>query len=64
MAEIINLRMARKAAKRAAGRQQAAANRARHGQSRAQRERATHAAEQRARLLDGAWRESPDEERD
>ena len=64
MAEIINLRMARKAAKRAAGETQAAANRARHGQTTAERAAQTQAAERLARQVDGARWETPEQEHD
>lgn len=57
MAEIVNLRMARKARKRAAAEQAAAENRARHGQARAERTVRQQEAERAARLLDGARRD-------
>ncbi|WP_116968531.1 DUF4169 family protein [Blastomonas sp. UPD001] len=57
MAEIINLRQARKAARRKQDEATAAANRAKFGRTRA--ERVAQASEQirAARLLDGAKRE-------
>lgn len=57
MAEVINLRMARKARKRAADASAAEASRALHGLTRAERERLRSEAERAARLLDGAKRE-------
>lgn len=57
MADIINLRQARKAARRKQDEATAAANRAKFGRTKAQR--LTHASEHEraARLLDGAKRE-------
>lgn len=62
MAEIINLRQARKARQRGDAAKAADANRARHGRGKA--ERAVQALEtaRAARLLDGARRETPDSE--
>lgn len=57
MAEIINLRLARKARKRVAAEATAAANRARFGDSKAATRIERDAAERRERLLDGARRE-------
>lgn len=58
MAEIINLRMARKAKGRAADKAVAALNRARHGQTKAEKT-ATQAERTRIeRTVDGARRES------
>lgn len=57
MAEIINLRQARKARKRAAGEGAAAANRARFGQTREERLKHEAEAARQARLLDGARRD-------
>ncbi len=57
MAEVINLRMARKAKARSAAAQQADENRALHGQSKAARARAKREAERADRLLDGAKRD-------
>lgn len=60
MAEIINLRLARKAKVRAQAGQQADENRARHGRTRSERERQVQEAERAARLIDGARRETED----
>ncbi len=59
MSEIVNLRQARKRAARAAAETEAAANRAQHGRSKA--ERAVTAAERESvrKILDGAQR-APD----
>ncbi|WP_298290018.1 DUF4169 family protein [Novosphingobium sp.] len=60
MGEVVNLRLARKAAARKAKEADAAANRAAHGRPRAERT-ATRAEETRlTRLLDGARREGTD----
>lgn len=59
MAEVINLRLARKAKTRASSAQQAAENRALHGQTKAAKRQQTDAAARAARLLDGAKREEP-----
>lgn len=56
MAEIVNLRQARKAKKRAADTAQADANRALHGASKAERRVTRDEAERVARILDGARR--------
>lgn len=58
MAEIVNLRMARKAQQRAAAARAAAANRAKFGQTRAERDGHQAEAERAARTLDGAKREA------
>ncbi|MBC2670169.1 DUF4169 family protein [Novosphingobium piscinae] len=58
MAEIINLRLARKAHKRAEAARTAAENRARHGQSRAARDRARAEAARTERTLSGARRDT------
>lgn len=61
MAEIVNLRLARKAKKRMGNESQAAANRLAHGRTKAEK-RATELDEQRLRaMLDGARREIADE---
>ncbi len=60
MAEIINLRMARKAKRREEGARGADASRARHGRTRAEREAARLDAERAGRVLDGAKRERDD----
>lgn len=57
MAEIVNLRLARKARARTAKAQQAAANRTLHGQSKAARAARMVEAERAARQLDGHQRE-------
>lgn len=57
MAEIVNLRQARKAKKRVADAATADANRARHGASKSERRLAQDEAARLARTLDGARRE-------
>lgn len=57
MAEIVNLRMARKARNRAADKARAEENRARHGRTRAGREAGDAESTRLARTLDGARRE-------
>lgn len=57
MAEIINLRQARKAAKRKQNEASAAANRAKFGRTRAERLAEASERQRAARLLDGAKRE-------
>lgn len=57
MAEIINLRMARKARARREADSAAAANRAKHGETRAGKEVRALDEARAARLLDGARRE-------
>lgn len=57
MAEIINLRQARKAAKRKQDEATAAANRAKFGRTRAERLAQTSDKARAGRLLDGAKRE-------
>ena len=57
MAEIVNLRQARKAKKRADDTARAEANRARHGATKAERRLASDDAERLSRTLDGARRE-------
>ena len=57
MAEIINLRMARKARARAADEAKAQNNRAKHGQSKTERILATAELARLDRVLDGAKRE-------
>lgn len=54
MAEIVNLRQARKAKKRAQDAAAADANRARHGASKAERRVTRDEADRLARTLDGA----------
>ncbi len=57
MAEVINLRMARKARKRDDAARQADANRARHGETKAARSLREAEAERAARQLDGNKRD-------
>jgi hypothetical protein len=57
MGEIVNLRLARKAAARRSKEAEAAANRLAHGRTRAEREATEAEATRAARLLDGAKRE-------
>lgn len=57
MAEVINLRLARKAKARASAAQQAAENRVRHGRSKAERQIQQDEADRAARVLDGAKRD-------
>lgn len=61
MAEIINLRMARKARARAEAETQAAANRAKFGESKASRSVRSLDAARDARRLDGTKREGHDD---
>ena len=60
MAEVINLRLARKAKARGEAARQAEQNRALHGRSKAEKERQQIDAQRAARLLDGAKREQDD----
>lgn len=57
MAEIVNLRRFRKAARRREEADRAAANRQRHGMTRAEREASANERERQARTLDGHRRE-------
>lgn len=57
MAEIINLRLARKAQKRATAEQQAAGNRAKFGQAKAESLKQRQETPRQERQLDGARRE-------
>ena len=57
MADIVNLRRARKARERTEAATQAANNRARFGQTRQAREQAVEDEARRNRLLDGAKRD-------
>jgi hypothetical protein len=59
MAEVINLRLARKAKARAHSAQQAAEMRALHGQTKVAKARHALEAERTARQFDGAKREEP-----
>ena len=60
MGEVVNLRLARKAAARRGKEAEAAANRAAHGRTRAEREATKAEKERAARLLDGARRDGHD----
>ena len=60
MGEVINLRLARKAAARAAKEAGAAASRAAHGRTRAERTATKAETERAARVLDGARLEGTD----
>ncbi|MBP0493733.1 DUF4169 family protein [Pararoseomonas indoligenes] len=62
MAEIVNLNRARKARDRAAEEAKAAANRAAHGRTRAERAKDAEAKAKRDALLDGARVETPRED--
>lgn len=62
MAEIVNLNRHRKAAARAAGARQAAANREKFGRTRAEKARDAEVEARRRALLDGARREDAPEE--
>ncbi|OCC23041.1 hypothetical protein MB02_12735 [Croceicoccus estronivorus] len=58
MAEIVNLRMARKAKERADKDRKAQANRAKHGQTKGERQARKMESERSARELDSKKRES------
>lgn len=60
MAEIVNLRMARKVRARAADKAQAEANRAKHGRSKAERKLTEAEATRLTRTVEGARREKDD----
>ncbi len=60
MGEVVNLRLARKAAARAAKEAEAATNRAAHGRTRAERAVTKAEADRAERLLDGAKLEGRD----
>lgn len=60
MAEVINLRLARKARARTDAAQQAAENRALHGLTKAERQTQARERERLAKVVDGARRESED----
>ncbi len=60
MSEIVNLRQARKRAARTAREETAAANRAEHGQTKAEKALRRAEAEKLGRVLDGARREDPE----
>jgi len=59
LSEIINLRQARKRAARAAQGEVAAANRAKHGQTKAEKASTRADAQKLRKLLDSAKREDP-----
>jgi len=61
MAEIVNLRSVRKARARTRAEAEAAANRAKFGQTRAERDLARREAERAARVIDGAMRDAAEE---
>jgi hypothetical protein len=61
MAEIVNLRMARKARARTAAEQKAAENRAKFGRTKAEKAAEQAEVDRKARALDGARRDSEDE---
>lgn len=61
MAEIVNLRMARKARARTVAEQKAAENRAKFGRTKAEKAVQRTEAEREARRLDGVRREPGDE---
>ncbi len=60
MSEIVNLRQARKRAARTAREETAAANRAKHGLTKAERAVKQAEADRLRSVLDGARREEPD----
>ena len=62
MADVVNLRQARKARERAARKAEADANAATHGVGKAERVKTRAEAEKLARTLDGAWREGRDDD--
>ncbi len=57
MGDVINLRMARKAANRKAAERDAGANRLKHGRTKAEKRSADAERRQRDAILDGARRE-------
>lgn len=61
MAEIVNLKRARKAKAKAEKETAAAANRAKHGRTKGDKAKDADEAARRARLLDGAKRGDTDE---
>lgn len=61
MAEIVNLRMARKAKARAETKAQADANRAQHGRSKNERKATEAEIDRIDRTVDGAKRERPED---
>jgi hypothetical protein len=61
MSEIVNLRQARKRAARTAREEVAAANRAKHGQTKAEKASRRAEADKLRNVLDGARREDQDQ---
>jgi hypothetical protein len=61
MAEIVNLNRARKARAKAEAERQAAANRAKHGRTGAEKANDRREEARRRALLDGAKRKEPDQ---
>jgi hypothetical protein len=61
MSEIVNLRLARKRAARTVREEAAAANRAKHGQTKAERALKQAEADRLRSMLDGAKREDRDQ---
>jgi hypothetical protein len=57
MAEIVNLRLARKAKQRSDAEKKAAANRAQHGETKGEKLRRQQEAARLAHMIDGAKRE-------
>jgi hypothetical protein len=57
MAEIVNLRLARKAKQRGEAERQAQANRSKHGETKGEKLRRKQEADRLARTVDGARRE-------
>jgi hypothetical protein len=57
MAEIVNLRLARKAKQRGEAANRAASNRSKHGETKGEKLRRKQEAERLARTVDGARRE-------
>jgi hypothetical protein len=57
VAEIVNLRLARKARQREEAERQAAANRAKHGESKGEKLRRRQEIDRHSRTVDGARRE-------
>ena len=60
MAEIVNLRLARKRKARAVKEAEAADNRALHGRTKAEKQRERMAGENNRAFLDGHFRDKPD----
>ena len=60
MGEIVNLNRARKARAKAESQASAAANRVKHGRTKAEKAIDRSAEDRRARLLDGAKRDDPE----